>query len=689
MRSAFVALTALGVGVVAASRMPAVSAQTAPARQGGAATAPQTGTGLVLGQVVDASTGQPVPGATVTMSVRRSGQTQAPRAGGALTPPAPPPAALGVGGQAAGGQSMLVGPSGPGADRVIADAEGRFVFHDLPQASIAISVTASGYANGNIGQTRPGGPGRPLDLGDGERVADAKILLWKFGVLTGTVLDDVGDPAVGVTVRAFRKTTSAGRPQLAGQNQARTDDRGIFRISQLLPGDYVVAIPQTQATIPAAVMDGMLKGLGSGGGLGTAMLDIVSSGVTMPGPNSLRVGDYLTGSASGMTEAPPAGDGRLLAYQTMFYPSAASSAQATIVALHSGEERNGLNFQLRVVPTARVSGVIMGPDGPASNVGVRLTPTEDFAADASIDAATTATKADGSFTFLGVPPGQYMARVVKQPRPQIPAEMSGGMMGLFGPGLSAAPTGAAAMMLFGQAPITVTGVDVAGVSMTLTEGMKTSGRIVFDGTAAKPAPAQLQQFNVTLQSSDGKPSPISFSAPSPMTDQSGTFKTPGYPSGKYLITVSGPVPQGWMLKSAMAQGHNAIVEPIDLKDADVNDIVITFTDKTGKMSGTARGSGTGAPPPATVLLFPADFRTWITNGMPSRVTRSIATASGTAAYTLANLLAGDYLVAALDDRDVADNQDAAYIAAVARVATRVTVSDGEQKTLDLTIVRIR
>ena len=687
MKSAFAALAVVGVGVVTVLSMPGVSAQTAPGP--GGAGAPQTGTGLVLGQVVDASTGQPVPGATVTMSVRRSAPTQAPRAGGAPVPAAPPPGALGAGGQAAGGQSILVGPAGPGADRVIADSEGRFVFHDLPKASIALSVTASGYAAGNIGQTRPGGPGRPIDLGDGERVTDAKILLWKFGVLTGTVLDDVGDPAIGVSVRAFRKTTSAGRPQLAGSNQARTDDRGIFRISQLLPGDYVLAIPQTQATIPAAVMDGMLKGLTSGGGLGTAMLDIVSSGVNMPGPNSLRIGDYLTGSASGLTEAAPAGDGRLLAYQTMFYPSATSSAQATIVALHSGEERDGLNFQLRIVPTARVSGAIVGPDGPASNVGVRLMPTEDFAADASIDAATTATKADGSFTFLGVPPGQYVARVVKQPRPQMPAELSGGMMGLFGPGMSGPPTGAAAMMLFGQAAITVTGADVTGVSLTLSEGMKVSGRIAFDGTATKPAPQQLQQINVTLQSVDGKSAPLSFGPPSPMTDQSGVFKTPGYPSGKYLVTVSGPVPQGWMLKSAMAQGHNAVVEPMELKDTDVNDVAITFTDKTGKLSGTARGSGTGAPPPATVMLFPADYHAWIANGMSSRVTRNAATAAKTSVYTLANLLAGDYLVAALDDRDVSDNQDAAFIAAVARVATRVTVSDGEQKTLDLTIVRIR
>jgi hypothetical protein len=44
---------------------------------------------------------------------------------------------------------------------------------------------------------------------------------------------------------------------------------------------------------------------------------------------------------------------------------------------------------------------------------------------------------------------------------------------------------------------------------------------------------------------------------------------------------------------------------------------------------------------------------------------------------------GDYLVVAIDDADVADNQDSAFFDALARGATRITVGDAEKKSQDL------
>ena len=42
-----------------------------------------------------------------------------------------------------------------------------------------------------------------------------------------------------------------------------------------------------------------------------------------------------------------------------------------------------------------------------------------------------------------------------------------------------------------------------------------------------------------------------------------------------------------------------------------------------------------------------------------------------------------------DDSDVGDLQDAAFIANVLRIGTRVSITDGEKKALDLTSVRPR
>ena len=64
-----------------------------------------------------------------------------------------------------------------------------------------------------------------------------------------------------------------------------------------------------------------------------------------------------------------------------------------------------------------------------------------------------------------------------------------------------------------------------------------------------------------------------------------------------------------------------------------------------------------------------------------------ARASRAGAYTIANLPAGDYLVAAIDRANEGDMQNPAYIERLSRVATRVTIAADPVK-LDLAKVRV-
>ena len=61
-------------------------------------------------------------------------------------------------------------------------------------------------------------------------------------------------------------------------------------------------------------------------------------------------------------------DGRFLSYETQFYPSVTTIDRATVIALRSGEERSSINFQLRPVPTVKVSGMVVAPDGQPGNL---------------------------------------------------------------------------------------------------------------------------------------------------------------------------------------------------------------------------------------------------------------------------------------------------------------------------------
>jgi hypothetical protein len=73
------------------------------------------------------------------------------------------------------------------------------------------------------------------------------------------------------------------------------------------------------------------------------------------------------------------------------------------------------------------------------------------------------------------------------------------------------------------------------------------------------------------------------------------------------------------------------------------------------------------------VLFPADYRTWIDNGMNPRRSRTVRpTRPG--AFTIPNVPAGDYLIIAVDRSAPADLQDPANVEALARGATRVSVA---------------
>jgi hypothetical protein len=132
-------------------------------------------TGLIVGQVVDATTGKPIPDVIVTLT----------------TPFA--------------SSNLPTTPRG----RVMTDSDGRFFFAGLPPtptgSGYAINASKPGYVDSFYGKRRPGGGLVYFDLADGERRNDAKVLMWKYAAIAGTVIDEAGEPVVGVTVRAVSR----------------------------------------------------------------------------------------------------------------------------------------------------------------------------------------------------------------------------------------------------------------------------------------------------------------------------------------------------------------------------------------------------------------------------------------------------------------------------------------------------
>jgi protocatechuate 3,4-dioxygenase beta subunit len=111
---------------------------------------------------------------------------------------------------------------------------GAFEFPPVPAGVYLISAARGGFAPAQYGQKTFRSAGMPVFVED-TAVAFLDIRLRRFGAISGTIEDEnlVGLPEVEAV--AYRNTRP---PKLAAR--AKADDRGVFRISGLEPGVYLV-----------------------------------------------------------------------------------------------------------------------------------------------------------------------------------------------------------------------------------------------------------------------------------------------------------------------------------------------------------------------------------------------------------------------------------------------------------------
>jgi hypothetical protein len=621
----------------------------------------------VAGRVVDASTSRPVPGVVVT----------------------------------AAGPAVPSGPTAPPAPRALTNGQGEFVLRGLQKGALHFTAAKSGYANATYNQRRPGGSGQALPLQNGESVTGVEIRMWRHASISGTVVDEAGEPAVGVRVRAYQRSFVAGRKRFTAAGVGTTDDRGVYRIANLTPGEYGVGVPSRQNAIPTQVMD-MFFGRGGGGNederrrLSRELNELDSAIVPAGSQYAVAVGDQTFTLSPGTLSPQFDANGRISIYPSVFFPAAGSLGQATVLTIKSGEERSAIDLQMRPARAARVSGTIIGPEGPAPNVGVKLAIAGSDAVDTA-DVATTLTNGAGGFTFPAVPAGQFVLKVLRPPRepagevPHMSVTPDGAITmgttvprGSTGPPLP--PPMPADATLYAQVPLSVGDSNISDLVVTLGAGSRVTGRLEFEGTADKPAGSALTGIRINLDPADGSrldDSMLAFQAGRP--DEDGGFRTFGVPPGRYVLRVT--TPQGWYLKGAFSGGTDVSDTPLELGARDLANVVITFTDRPSALAGSVR-SGTTIDRDAVVVAFPVEVTAWATRGaFPRRMKTARADRDG--AYTITGLPPGEYHVIAVHEESFADWQDPALLDALSRVARQVRILDGERRTLDLTAAVIR
>ena len=614
---------------------------------------------LVSGRVLDADSGRPIAGALVTP----------------------------FGAAAAAAPGIVV----------MTNASGQFVVRGLRPGNLVLIARKGGYIDASQGQTRAGGFTAPLRVAAGARYLDVDIRMWRHGVITGTVLDDAGDPVIGVRVRAYAVVHAGGRTGYTESGSATTDDRGIYRIGQIVPGTYVVAVVSKQTSIPTEVMNVFFGGASSRAerdALGREMKGIDAAVVPAGSALAATVGAQTIPLEPG-TATPTSRAGGLLVYPTTFHPSARTPSQAAPVVVRSGLERANVDLLLRLERTSRVSGTLVAPEGLAGYVAVRLTPAGEDAG-GPLDTAATITDASGAFTFAGVTPGQYVLSAVRLPRPPPDPPDDSRMTIQSGTAttaprppstqaLAAPPPVPADATLSARLPIAVADQDLVDVNVVLQEAPRMSGRLEFDGVADRPDPTLVSNLRVILEPADGSAAPPGLESESGHPDADGGFRTLGVPPGRYVVRVAGlPLP-GWTFRGAEYEGRDLADTAVDMT-RDVSGVVLSFTDRPASIEGHVQ---TGMQPDAeaVVAAYPVDEAAWLGAGAAARRIK-VAHASRDGSFTLPNVPAGDYYIVAVKD-EPASWQDPSLLRALEPAARQVRVIEGERTAVTLRTVMVR
>jgi len=593
--------------------------------------------------------------------------------------------------------------NGRGGRSSATDDEGRFAFVGLPAGRFTLSASKPGFSTISYGAKKPGRQGTPIQLAEGQILANVNLTLPKGSVLTGVVVDEYGEPSPNTQVRAYRAAFINGERTLQSAGQSQTDDRGIYRIFQLQPGDYIVsAIPRDNRMNALSVqIQGQIQPLidqvQAAGGVNAVV------GGAFAGGGFAEVfagrGQEILAQIQQFQQQPQQATG----YAPVYYPGTTTPAQASKIALSAGEERSGVDFQLQLVPTAKVQGRVMGAD-PAATPGmqVMLQPArqQDVASVPGLGTSMSRINPDGTFTFQSVAPGDYrlMARApIRQVEPaQAPDNVAAG--GRVGRGRGG--PGQITQVLWASTDVSVNGQDVSDVTLTLQPGLTISGRLAFDSGSAQP-PADLASARVNLSPVDGQ-QPMG-PQPAQQVDANGNFTLTGIVPGRYslraniggggraagagggFVDAAGAAPTTqstpiWTMKSAMVNGRDALDFPLDIEpDQSLSGIVLTFTDRVQELSGTLQDALGRPTPDYTIILFPADNRFWV-----SQSRRILSTRPSTAGtFTLRGFPPGQYRLAAVVDAEPGEWYDPNFLTQLVPASMMLTVNEGEKKTQDI------
>lgn len=501
---------------------------------------------------------------------------------------------------------------------VRAGADGRFQFDGLGAATHAFRVDSPGYSPTSSAE---------VALADNARVTDVTVRAGRNGSVSGAVRDEVGDPVVGMPVTVSRRQILNFTPMMMTRGFQRTDDRGMFHVGNLPPGDYVLCACAGEA-LP---IDPLLLGL-----LGSTM------------PAAADVSRLIDETVRTL---PPT-----------FYPGRTRQSDSQIVTVDIGDDRTGMDITMYGVTPFAITGRMVQSGGPPSQA-VQIVLVQDGDLPGAIGVSEmrpVQMSPDGGFRFAGVAPGTYSVLVTPTTQQQ-----------RRGPN--------------GYLPVTVVDRDVDDLVVTLGDGLTITGRVDFSGGTIRPSTDALAKARVVLAPLDlsarllasvGTSGSIGHSAP---LDENGQFSVEGVAPGRYLVSVSVPNSPWRTVQRVTSVDADASGNMLTVGETGAADVLVVVTDTPlATLEGSVELARYESAGSTRVVVFPTTADLWLE---PQRYSTQFQSpfVSPKRTIRVENLPAGDYFVVRVSTFDF--EMSTRSIERWAKTAQRVTLRAGETTTV--------
>ena len=244
----------------------------------------------------------------------------------------------------------------------ITDSAGRFAFANVPPGRYQLHADCKGYLRASYGAETANHPPGIIALHAGEK-RDFVLRLEAPGSVSGVVVDAEGDPLPGVTISLWMQFFWRGKPRFFERNTVNSDDRGLYRISGVVGGRYIV----------------MANGLG-------------------------RQAFRMQPEAIADQKAP-----EQARYGVQFYPGTDRMSAAAVIAVEPGREVKGTDFRMAANLTATLRGAVNPPvELPAdSRIDVEII-QQDLPDENQGHFVFSLPGPNYSFEQYGLVPGEYL-----------------------------------------------------------------------------------------------------------------------------------------------------------------------------------------------------------------------------------------------------------------------------------------